>query len=97
MANLYKCFVDNDCSMLEINPLILTADDHVLALDAKVDFDSNALFPAQGPFGTAGTLPKRILWRWRPASSTSTTSTWTATWAISSTSAGLAMATMDIN
>ena len=44
LANLYKCFVDNDCSMLEINPLILTADDHVLALDAKVDFDSNALF-----------------------------------------------------
>jgi len=44
LANLYTCFVDNDCSMLEINPLILTADDHVLALDAKVDFDSNALF-----------------------------------------------------
>ncbi len=44
LANLYKCFVDNDCSMLEINPLILTADEHVLALDAKVDFDSNALF-----------------------------------------------------
>ena len=44
LANLYKFFVDNDCSLVEINPLILTGDDHVLALDAKVDFDSNALF-----------------------------------------------------
>ena len=44
LANLYKCFVENDCSMLEINPLILTADEQVLALDAKVDFDSNALY-----------------------------------------------------
>ncbi|WDP91324.1 MAG: ADP-forming succinate--CoA ligase subunit beta [Desulfobacter sp.] len=44
LSNLYKCFVENDCSMLEINPLILTADENVLALDAKVDFDSNALY-----------------------------------------------------
>ncbi|MCG8633751.1 MAG: ADP-forming succinate--CoA ligase subunit beta [Desulfobacterales bacterium] len=43
LANLYKMFVATDCSMLEINPLILTSDDQVLALDAKVDFDSNAL------------------------------------------------------
>jgi succinyl-CoA synthetase beta subunit len=44
LANLYKFFVTNDCSLVEINPLILTADDQVMALDAKVDFDSNALF-----------------------------------------------------
>jgi succinyl-CoA synthetase beta subunit len=44
LANLYKLFVANDCSLLEINPLILTSDDQVLALDAKVDFDSNALY-----------------------------------------------------
>ncbi len=43
LSNLYKFFVANDCSLVEINPLILTADDDVLALDAKVDFDSNAL------------------------------------------------------
>ncbi|MBU2452946.1 MAG: succinate--CoA ligase subunit beta, partial [Proteobacteria bacterium] len=43
LSNLYKMFVANDCSMVEINPLILTSDDQVLALDAKVDFDSNAL------------------------------------------------------
>jgi succinyl-CoA synthetase beta subunit len=44
LSNLYKFFVANDCSLVEINPLILTSDDKVLALDAKVDFDSNALF-----------------------------------------------------
>jgi succinyl-CoA synthetase beta subunit len=43
LSNLYKFFVANDCSLVEINPLILTRDDQVLALDAKVDFDSNAL------------------------------------------------------
>ncbi|WP_299981263.1 ADP-forming succinate--CoA ligase subunit beta [Desulfobacula sp.] len=44
LSNLYKFFIANDCSMVEINPLILTSDDKVLALDAKVDFDSNALY-----------------------------------------------------
>ncbi len=44
LSNLYKFFVANDCSLLEINPLILTSDDQVLALDAKVDFDSNAMY-----------------------------------------------------
>lgn len=44
LKNLYTLFVKNDCSLLEINPLILTSDDRVMALDAKVDIDSNALF-----------------------------------------------------
>ena len=44
LSNLYRFFIANDCSMVEINPLILTSDDTVLALDAKVDFDSNALY-----------------------------------------------------
>ncbi len=44
LARLYKLFVDYDCSLLEINPLVLTADDRVIALDAKVDFDDNALY-----------------------------------------------------
>ncbi|MDA3919001.1 MAG: ADP-forming succinate--CoA ligase subunit beta [Deltaproteobacteria bacterium] len=44
LSNLYKFFAAKDCSLAEINPLILTADDQVLALDAKVDFDSNALY-----------------------------------------------------
>ncbi len=44
LRNLYNLFVDYDCSMLEINPLIITDDDQIIALDAKVDVDSNALF-----------------------------------------------------
>jgi len=44
LSNLYAFFMAHDCSLVEINPLILTEDDRVLALDAKVDFDSNALY-----------------------------------------------------
>ena len=44
LSSLYKMFVSYDCSLVEINPLVLTADDDVLALDAKVDIDSNAMF-----------------------------------------------------
>ncbi len=44
LKQLYTLFVANDCSLLEINPLILTSDNRVLALDAKVDIDSNAMF-----------------------------------------------------
>ncbi len=41
---IYKAFVDNDCSQLEINPLIETKQGDFLALDAKINFDSNALY-----------------------------------------------------
>jgi succinyl-CoA synthetase beta subunit len=44
LNQLYKLFVDHDCSLVEINPLVLTADDQVIALDAKMDFDDNAMF-----------------------------------------------------
>lgn len=44
MLALYRAFVDNDCSLAEINPLITTTDGRVMALDAKLNFDSNALF-----------------------------------------------------
>ena len=44
LRNLYNLFVDYDCSMVEINPLIITEDNRVIALDAKVDIDSNAFF-----------------------------------------------------
>ncbi len=44
LSNLYAFFMAHDCSLVEINPLILNEDDRVLALDAKVDFDSNALY-----------------------------------------------------
>jgi len=41
---LYKCFDEKDCSLVEVNPLIVTGDSRVIALDAKVNFDDNALF-----------------------------------------------------
>ena len=41
---LYRAFVDSDCSLAEINPLVLTKAGDVLALDAKMGFDDNALF-----------------------------------------------------
>jgi succinyl-CoA synthetase beta subunit len=41
---LYKAFTDSDASLLEINPLVVTADGDVLPLDAKMNFDSNALY-----------------------------------------------------
>ncbi|BCJ85247.1 ADP-forming succinate--CoA ligase subunit beta [Effusibacillus dendaii] len=44
MTGLYQAFVDNDCSIAEINPLVVTGDGKVVALDAKLNFDSNALF-----------------------------------------------------
>ncbi|MBT5903542.1 MAG: ADP-forming succinate--CoA ligase subunit beta [Opitutaceae bacterium] len=44
IRNLYNCFWETDAAMIEVNPLITTPDDNVLALDAKVSFDSNALF-----------------------------------------------------
>ena len=41
---LYKAFDEIDASLLEINPLILTGDQQIIALDAKINFDENALF-----------------------------------------------------
>jgi len=41
---LYRCFWDVDASLLEVNPLILTGDGRVVALDSKINFDDNALF-----------------------------------------------------
>jgi succinyl-CoA synthetase beta subunit len=41
---LYKCFVETDASLAEINPLIITNQNQVVALDAKLNFDDNALF-----------------------------------------------------
>ncbi len=44
LRQLYALLVDYDCSLVEINPLVITGDESVLALDAKVDIDSNALY-----------------------------------------------------
>ena len=44
MKSLYKLFVDLDCSIVEINPLVVNTDDEIVALDAKINFDSSGLF-----------------------------------------------------
>jgi succinyl-CoA synthetase beta subunit len=44
IQSLYKCFEEMDCSLAEINPLVLTGDGRLLALDAKMNFDDNALW-----------------------------------------------------
>ena len=44
IGSLYDLFVSNDCSMVEINPLVRTKSDEMVALDAKVSFDENASF-----------------------------------------------------
>ena len=41
---LYRIFTENDCSLVEINPLIITGDDRVVALDAKLDVEDDSLF-----------------------------------------------------
>ena len=44
IQSIYKMFVSTDASMVEINPLILTKDNKIICLDAKIKFDDNALF-----------------------------------------------------
>jgi succinyl-CoA synthetase beta subunit len=44
MTSMCRFFVDYDCSMAEINPLVITADGEMIALDAKITFDDNAMF-----------------------------------------------------
>ena len=44
MMGLYNAYIDKDCSIAEINPLVVTGDGKVMALDAKLNFDSNALY-----------------------------------------------------
>ncbi|MCB0351856.1 MAG: succinate--CoA ligase subunit beta, partial [Bdellovibrionales bacterium] len=43
-VSLYEAFIGTDCSLAEINPLVTTVDGDVLALDAKMNFDSNSLY-----------------------------------------------------
>jgi succinyl-CoA synthetase beta subunit len=44
LTNLYRLFVSQDCSLVEINPLVVTAENSIIALDAKIDIDSNGLY-----------------------------------------------------
>ena len=44
LSALYRVFVENDCSLVEINPLIITGDGRVVALDAKINLDDDSMF-----------------------------------------------------
>ncbi|MBT60952.1 MAG: ADP-forming succinate--CoA ligase subunit beta [Euryarchaeota archaeon] len=44
LANMYNMFVSQDCAMVEINPLVRTGNDEIVALDSKISFDENAEF-----------------------------------------------------
>jgi len=44
MKSMYDCFWDNDCDLIEINPLVTTKNGKVLAADSKVSTDDNANF-----------------------------------------------------
>ena len=44
LSGLYRVFVENDCSLVEINPLIITGDGRVMALDAKISLDDDSMF-----------------------------------------------------
>jgi succinyl-CoA synthetase beta subunit len=48
MLGLYSAYIEKDCSIAEINPLVVTGDGKVMALDAKLNFDSNALYRQKG-------------------------------------------------
>ena len=47
MMSLYRLFIDKDLSLIEINPLVITADDRFIALDAKINIDDNGLYRQQ--------------------------------------------------
>ena len=44
IIDLYKVFIENDCSLVEVNPLVVTKDNAILALDAKINLEDDALF-----------------------------------------------------
>ncbi len=44
LSNLYRLFMENDCTLVEVNPLIITTDGQLVALDAKINLDDDAMF-----------------------------------------------------
>ena len=71
---LYDCYVKGDCDLAEINPLVLTTDGRVHALDAKVTLDDNAAYPPSRMGRVrrdGGASTSASGWRTRRASTTS--------------------------
>ena len=87
LAKLYEVFVAEDAMLVEVNPLLITKDREVVALDAKVTIDGNALFRHPDHAGSATSAPPTRRSRWR-RSAASPTSSSTATSASSATAPG---------
>ena len=96
VGQLYKAFVAKDMAMLEINPLIVSRQGELKCLDAKVSFDSNALYRQPENRSRCATRPRRTPRKSKPPNTTCPMSRSTATIGCMVNGAGLAMATMDI-
>ncbi len=95
LGKLYRAFVQLDCDLIEVNPLVVTADEEVVALDAKVTIDDNALFrhPDFEEFRAAFDLdPIEAMARQRDLAFIKLD----GTVGIMANGAGLAMATLDV-
>jgi len=95
LVALYRCYTEGDCDLAEINPLILTPDNVVKALDAKVTLDENASFrhPEWDEFRATDTIdPREIMAREKGLTYIGLD----GTVGIISNGAGLAMATLDV-
>ncbi len=79
MAALYRTFEGMDASLVEINPFLQTEDGRLLALDAKINFDDNALYRHPELSRNCATSMKRTRSRSGLPATGSTTSAWTAT------------------
>ena len=76
---LYKLYLECDASLVEVNPLIVTGDGHVVALDAKINIEDNALFRQKDLVAMRDPSQEDEMERMRAAKPTSTTSRSTAT------------------
>ena len=85
MLGLYKLFNEKDLALVELNPLAIMTNGDLAVLDGKINSDDNATVPPPGPGRDARHPPGRRDRGARPASTTSTTSPWTATSAAWST------------
>ena len=96
MARAYRAFVETDAMLVEINPLIVTPDGELRALDAKYTVDDNALYrhpDIAAMRDWSRSAIRRSRWR---ASAASPTSSSTATVGILGNGAGLVMSTLDV-
>ena len=71
LGNLYRLFIEKDASLIEINPLVVTKTKAIVALDAKMTFDDNALFRHEDIRVLRDLDERRSRWRPKPLSTIS--------------------------